>query len=200
MAQYSWLGQQQSWKGINRWQCKSFRDTQEQRQAKVGPKLTLTWKLSFAIKPSSGNLSSIGPDAYAGLKTYGMVLVQSWIDHSHQNFEWGKFLWPERKKTKQQRYWRPHVIYGRGSTKSELQQSLEYVEQLQSNERFAWFNQVGAFANVDASAIREHNTFSCRYCNDDWANKNAIRSAWKKTALFANNNFMQNIETYNILE
>ena len=51
----------------------------------------------FVLETSAGDYS-LGPDAHGGKNP--CVVVNSWIDHSHQNIDWGQFLRRSREDSK----------------------------------------------------------------------------------------------------
>jgi hypothetical protein len=170
----------------------------EQSAGDSGSEADFDMENNFVLKPSSGNLS-IGPDAHGG-KNPGVV-VKSWIDHSHQNIEWGKFLKSSSSSNNDN-----HM---KSSTGKEAQKPSAFnnlLSRLHNCDPMIWFNQVGRtvfpeisilvrveFAKVDSSAIQERMFSAAAAAMTIKQTKMSEEVHEKRTVLFANKDFMRKI-------
>ena len=178
-------------------------DTQEQRTAgDSGSEEEFDMENNFILKPSSCALSTGPPDSYGGKNPD--IVVQSWINHSHQNIEWGKFLKENRQSSKDI----DHVV----SSTAEEPQKVNFnnlLSRLNNCNPMIWFNQVGAtvfpeisilvrveFAKVDSSAIQERMFSAAAAAMTAKQTKMSDEVHEKRTVLFANKDFMRSVANF----
>ena len=154
----------------------------------------------FVLETSAGDYS-LGPDAHGGKNP--CVVVNSWIDHSHQNIDWGQFLRRSREDSKMKAFEDQTQTSQKQPSYNNLLNRLQYCDPM------IWFNQVGKkvfpeiailarleFAKVDSSAVQERMFSAAAAAMSIKQTKMSDEVHEKRTVLFANKKFMKTIRNF----